>query len=207
MPMEAPKPQRDPEFYDEDGRVKDPEIARTMAHKQDELFQAKKKVLDGTIKSVENDFNKKEADLKKWMETAPEEIRSKEEREDLIKAPSLLSPEEEARLWERFEKLVNVEVEDGFLKTFMTGEGDNGTVNEDDVSLEDVITLLESLNRISPSIQRRKLMGEGVFWEFNVKHKNGKTSESVVCALNDSPYGKGYGKFVVGIGNPMSNTF
>lgn len=207
MSIEAPKSQRDPEFYDEDGRIKDPEIARTMAHTEDHFYEDKKSALKRASEKgifakpleemkVEKEFNERRLKLDEWMETGTKNIKDRHQNTDkfdkeeqqrcemLRSAPSLLSPEEKVRLWERFDKLVNIKILDGFRKSFETGAGKNLEVTGEECSLEDLVTFLESFDRIfmaTDKVDRKD--GPFMFYP-QVKHLNRKSYESIYCEYN-----------------------
>lgn len=204
MSMEAPKPQRDLEFYDEDGRVKDPEIARTMAHTENHFYEDKKSALKRASEKgifakpleemkVEKEFNERRLKLDEWMETSAKEIKDRDQntdkwtkeeqqrREMLRSAPSLLSPEEKIRLWERFDKLINIKISDGFREKFETGVGKNLEVTGKECSLEDLITFLESFDRIFMATDKMDRKDGPFMFYPQVKHLNGKSYENVYC--------------------------
>jgi len=204
--FETPQPRKDTEFYDDDGRIKDPNIAHTMAHAENQLHEDKRKALEeieplreSRRKYVEEDFNKKEADLKKWMEKAPEEIRSKEEKEALIEAPSLLSIEEEAKLWERFDKLKYIKFSDNFRRVFETGKGNNNIEGEiQSLSFESFIAFLETLDLMKSNMDKDESNYFSIGADTQVKHMNGNTFE--MTQLNESEKGK---EIKVFCGNPI----
>lgn len=109
----------------------------------------------------------------------PQEIRSKEEREDLINAPSLLDPEEETRLWDRFEKLKHVELGKDFRRVFETGKGDNRYEDEiKAIPLENFLVFLEALDLMISNADKDERYVSLAF-DTKVKHVNGKTFEDI----------------------------
>lgn len=207
MSMETPKPQRDPEFYDEHGRVKDPEIAFTMTHTEDHFYEDKKSALKRANEKgifakpleemkVEKEFNERRLKLDEWMETGAKGIKDfdqnidkliKEEeqrREMLRSAPSLLSPEEKVRLWERFDKLINIKISDYFREKFETGVGKNFEVTGKECSLEDLVTFLESFDRIFMATDKMDRKDGSFMFYPQVKHLNGKSYEPIHCEYN-----------------------
>lgn len=190
MSIETPQPKRDPEFYDEQGRVKDPNIAHAMAQVENYLHEDKKVALEKSTQFnrylVEKEFEDRKDILMKWMETAPEAIQKREraldeylkEREAakaLLEGPSLLSVEEEQALLDRLGQLKNLKVDKSVLEHLFDGKA-HDDVKETDFSIENFASFLESFDQLlssNPEHSKHGLINLGIS---TVRCANGKTS-------------------------------
>lgn len=110
-------------------------------------------------------------------------IKEEQQRREMLRsAPSLLSPEEEVKLWERLDKLNNVQISDRLRESFRTGIGWNDGINEENCSFVDLVTFLEGFDRIFSASDRFGIIS----FSFQVRHLNGKSSEPVMCEYENS---------------------